>query len=346
VDYIVSDEGLGKNEFLETTKPLVVVTATGPGSGKMATCLSQLYHENKRGVKAGYAKFETFPVWNLPLDHEINIAYEAATADLNDINMIDPYHLQAYNKLAINYNRDVEIFPVLAAMFRKINGDCPYKSPTDMGVNMVGYCIIDDQAAKDASKREIIRRYYKALVDLRNSKYGAQEALNKIELLMQQTNIKLDNFELANKALDKARDTNEPAVSIELADGRIIVGKTSKLMGASAACVLNTLKVLGKINDEYLLISPSIIAPVQDLKINTLGNNNPRLHLDEVLITLAISATNNPISHLALQQLSKLKDVDAHSTVILSDGDLNTFRNLKIRLTCEPIYRKKRLYHK
>lgn len=345
VSLIVSDEGYGKNDYMETTKPLVVVTGPGPGSGKMATCLSQLYHEHKRGVKAGYAKFETFPIWNLPLKHPVNLAYEAATADLNDINMIDPFHLEAYGETTVNYNRDVEIFPVLNETFRQILGESPYKSPTDMGVNMVGNCIIDDDAAIEASKDEIVRRYYQAREDF---KTGATDetTIEKIELVMSQANVAPERRTCVKIALAKSEETDAPAVAIELEDGRIITGKTSSLLGASAAALLNALKAIGNINDDLPLIAPSIIEPIQKLKTNSLGNNNPRLHTDEVLIALSISATTNPLSHFALQQLPKMKGCEAHSTVILSEVDRNVFRKLKVNLTCEPFYQTKKLYHK
>lgn len=345
VEIIVSDEGYGKNEYIETTKPLVVVTAPGPGSGKMATCLSQLYHDHKRGIEAGYAKFETFPIWNLPLKHPVNLAYEAATADLNDVNMIDPFHLEAYGETTVNYNRDVEIFPVLNAMFEKILGESPYKSPTDMGVNMVGYCICDDEAACAASNQEIIRRYYNTKVEFKKG-HADEEAIRKIEIIMSTTNISTDMRRCVSPALKKAELTDGPAVAIELPDGSIVTGKTSSLLGASSSALLNALKKLGNINDEIPLISPSIIEPIQRLKINSLGNNNPRLHTDEILIALAISATTNPLSHLALQQLDKLKNCEAHSTVILSQVDMTTFRKLNMNLTCEDKYQTKKLYHR
>ena len=344
IPYIVSDEGYGINEYIETTKPLVVVTAPGPGSGKMATCLSQLYHEHKRGIKAGYAKFETFPIWNLPLKHPVNLAYESATADLNDINMIDPFHLEAYGETTVNYNRDVEVFPVLNAMFKQILGSSPYKSPTDMGVNMVGYCICDDEAARLASTDEIIRRYYKAKVDFTKGHTG-EDTIRKIEMIMSQAEITPDRRSVVAPALEKAQETDAPAVAIELPDGTIVTGKTSSLLGASSAALLNALKALGSINDEIPLISPNIIEPIQKLKVNTLGNNNPRLHTDEVLIALSISATTNPISHRALQMLEKLADCEAHSTVILTSVDSGTFRKLHMNLTCEDKYQTKKLYH-
>ena len=345
VPFIVSDDGYGKNDYIETSRPLVVVTAPGPGSGKMAVCLSQLYHEHKHGIKAGYAKFETFPIWNIPLKHPVNLAYEAATADLNDINMIDPFHLEAYGETTINYNRDVEIFPVLNAMFEKILGTSPYKSPTDMGVNMAGYCIMNDEAAKRASSDEIIRRYYKARVDYKKG-HTSEDTIGKIEIIMSQANIQPEERNVVKPALDKSEETEAPAVAIELPDGRIVTGKTTSLLGASSAALLNALKALGNINDEIPLISPNIIEPIQKLKVNSLGNHNPRLHTDEILIALSISATTNPVSHLALQQLDKLKDCEAHSTVILSQVDANTFRKLNVNLTCEDRYQTKKLYHR
>lgn len=345
VPLIVSDEGYGKNEYIETSRPLVVVTAPGPGSGKMATCLSQLYHDHKRGIKAGYAKFETFPIWNLPLKHPVNLAYEAATADLNDINMIDPFHLEAYGETTVNYNRDVEIFPVLNAIFERLLGKSPYKSPTDMGVNMAGNCIINDEAAICASQDEIVRRFYQAKVD---EKKGTADAsvIEKLEVIMAQANVSAECRVCVKAAISKAEETNAPALAIELPDGTIVTGKTSSLLGASSAALLNALKTLGHIHDDIPLISPNIIEPIQRLKVNSLGNHNPRLHTDEVLIALAIAATTNPVSHLALQQLEKLKDCEAHSSVILSQVDANTFRKLKINLTCEPQYQTKKLYHK
>lgn len=344
VELIVSDEGYGKNDYIETTKPLVVVTAPGPGSGKMATCLSQLYHEHKRGIKAGYAKFETFPIWNLPLKHPVNLAYEAATADLNDINMIDPFHLDAYNITTVNYNRDVEIFPVLNTMFERILGKSPYQSPTDMGVNMAGNCIINDDAAIEASRQEIIRRYYQAKCDVKKGHIG-NEVVDKIEIIMSQANITIDDRKCVAPALAKAQATDAPAMAIELNDGRIVTGKTSPLLGASAAALLNALKALGNIDDQIPLISPNIIEPIQRLKVKHLGNHNPRLHTDEILIALSIAATTNPISHMAMQQLEQLSNCEAHSSVILSEVDKNVFRKLKVNLTQEAQYQTKKLYH-
>ena len=345
VALIVSDDGYGKNDYIETERSLVVVTAPGPGSGKMATCLSQLYHENKRGIKAGYAKFETFPVWNLPLKHPVNLAYEAATADLNDVNMIDPFQLEAYGTMAVNYNRDVEIFPVLNAMFEAILGESPYKSPTDMGVNMVGNCIVDDDAVKEAAKQEIIRRYCQTLCQLRKGNASEDEVL-KIELLMKQAGITIEDRPVIGAARAKAEQTGEPAAAMELPDGTIITGKTSSLLGASSALLLNALKALGGIDDKVELISPSIIEPIQDLKINHLGNHNPRLHTDEVLIALSICAVTDPLAETAMQQIEKLKGCEVHSSVLLSQVDVNTFRKLGVNLTTEPVYQNKKLYHK
>ena len=345
VDAIVSDEGYGRNEYIETTRSLVVITAPGPGSGKMATCLSQLYHDYRRGISAGYAKFETFPIWNLPLKHPVNVAYEAATADLDDVNMIDPFHLEAYGVTAVNYNRDVEIFPVLSAMLEKISGSINYQSPTDMGVNMAGYCITDDAAVCAAARQEILRRYYAARCQERKGLSDGRDA-GKILLLMKNCGLTMDERKPVAAAAGLALLTGEPAAAIELPDGRIVTGKTSKLMGAASAMLLNALKVLGGIDDGIKLISPQVIEPVQDLKVNHLGNNNPRLHTDEVLLALSISAATDPVAEQAMQQLEKLRGAEVHSTVILSAVDENTFRHLGINLTCEPVYQSKKLYHK
>ena len=336
--HVVSDEGFGKNEYIETTRELVVVTAPGPGSGKMATCLSQLYHEHKRGRTAGYAKFETFPVWNLPLNHPVNLAYEAATADLNDVNMIDPFHLEAYGVTTVNYNRDVEAFPVLTAIFEKILGYCPYKSPTDMGVNMVGNCILNDEAAKEASRQEIIRRYYVALCDQKQGKVS-DDVVRKLELLMRKADVTPDARRTVEPALRRAEETGRPAAAMELPDGRIVTGKTSDLLGASSALLLNALKVLGGMPDEWHLISPAALDPIQHLKVEHLGNRNPRLHTDETLIALSISAATNPTAELAMEQLSKLRGCEVHSSVILSPVDEKTFKRLGVNLTCEPRYK-------
>ncbi|MGN0453348.1 MAG: DUF1846 domain-containing protein [Ruminococcus sp.] len=344
LEFIVSEEGLGKNEYIETEKQLVVITAPGPGSGKMATCLSQLYHENKHGKKSGYAKFETFPIWNLPLKHPVNIAYEAATADLNDVNMIDPYHFEAYGETTVNYNRDVEIFPVLNRMFKEILGESPYKSPTDMGVNMAGYCITDDEAVCKAAQQEIIRRYYDAMCALRQGT-GDQDVVYKTELLMKQAGLDTDRRPVIAAALQKAEETGEPAAAIQVHDGKIITGKTSSLLGASSAALLNTLKYLGGIDDDIHLISPTIIEPIQKLKVGHLGNRNPRLHIDEVLIALSICAATDEKAQIALDQLSKLKGCEVHSSVILAAIDEKTFKKLGVNLTSEPRYQTKKLYH-
>ena len=345
VPLIVSDEGYGKNDYVETSRPLVVVTAPGPGSGKMAVCLSQLYHEYKRGLKAGYAKFETFPIWNLPLQHPVNLAYEAATADLGDVNMIDPFHLAAYGETTVNYNRDVEIFPVLSAMFEKIMGECPYKSPTDMGVNMAGNCIVDDEAVCAAARQEIVRRYYTALCDRRMGAAG-DELVNKLELVMQQAHVDVSIRPVVAAAAQVAEATGKPAGAIELPDGEVVTGKTTDLMGASSSTLLNALKRLAGIDHEHHLISREAIEPIQAVKVNHLGSVNPRLHSDEILIALAISATTNPLARRALEQLSTLRGCEAHSTVILSPADTGTYSRLGLRLTCEPQYETNKLYHK
>ena len=343
IPLIVSDEGYGKNQYIETTRPLVVVTAPGPGSGKMATCLSQLYHEHKRGVHAGYAKFETFPIWNIPLKHPVNLAYEAATADLNDVNMIDPFHLDSYGETTVNYNRDVEIFPVLSAIFERIFGQCPYQSPTDMGVNMAGNCIIDDEACREASKQEIIRRYYQA-IDGQAEGTRTQEEVFKLELLMKQAHISTEDRKVTSAALLRAEVTGFPAAALELEDGRIITGKTSDLLGASAALLLNTLKELAEIPHETHVISPASIEPIQKLKTAYLGSKNPRLHTDEVLIALSSSAATSDVAKKALEQLPKLKGCQVHSSVMLSAVDRTIFQKLSVQLTCEPVYEHKRLY--
>ena len=339
VELIVSDEGYGKNDYIETQRPIVVVTAPGPGSGKMATCLSQLYHENKRGVKAGYAKFETFPIWNLPLKHHVNLAYEAATIDLNDVNMIDHFHLEAYGETAVNYNRDIEIFPVLNAMFEKIMGVSPYKSPTDMGVNMAGNCIIDDEVVRQASKEEIVRRYYQVLKDKINGKCDI-DVIRKMELIMKQAEVTVNDRVVASAALKKAETTEGPVCAIQLPDGKIVTGKTSSLLGASSAALLNALKEVAGIEDGVHLISPEVIEPLQNLKVNHLGSKNPRIHMDETLVALSICAANDPLAKKAVEGISALKGAEAHSTVILSPVDENMFKKLGINLTCEATYKK------
>ena len=345
IPHIVSDEGYGRNDYIETTRPLVVVTAPGPGSGKMATCLSQLYHHHRRGVKAGYAKFETFPIWNLPLQHPVNLAYEAATVDLNDVNMIDHFHLQAYGETTVNYNRDIEVFPVLRAMFEQIMGESPYKSPTDMGVNMAGNCIVDDEAVRAAACQEIIRRYYTALCDVRRGQ-GDKESVYKLELLMKQAGVSTADRPVVAAAEARAEETGEPAAAIELPDGTIVTGKTTELMGSSSAALLNALKKLAGLGDEVHMISREAIEPIQKVKIQHLGSQNPRLHSDEVLIALAISAATDPQADLALSQLDKLRGCDAHSSVILSAADSNVYQKLGLRMTCTPQYQSNKLYHK
>ena len=333
--HIVSDDGFGANDYIETSRSLVVVTAPGPGSGKLATCLSQLYHEHKRGITAGYAKFETFPIWNLSINHPVNLAYEAATADLNDVNMIDPFHLDAYGVTTVNYNRDVEAYPVLVAIFERILGECPYKSPTDMGVNMVGNCIVNDEAARDASRQEIIRRYYEAMCHQKRGK-NVDEALRKLELLMKKASVTPEERKVVAPALARAEATGMPAAAMELPDGRIVTGRTSDILGASSALLLNALKALGGMPDELHLISPVALDPIQHLKVDHLGNRNPRLHTDETLIALSISAATNPMAEYAMEQLSKLRGCEVHSSVILSAVDEKVFKRLGINLTCEP----------
>ena len=344
---IVSDEGYGKNDYIETQRPLVVITAPGPGSGKMATCLSQLYHEHKRGVKAGYAKFETFPIWNLPLKHPVNLAYEAATADLNDVNMIDPFHLEAYGVTTVNYNRDIEIFPVVNAMFELIAGKSPYKSPTDMGVNMAGNCIVDDEACREASRNEIIRRYFKALCDQKTGK-NVENELFKLELLLNQAGLAVGDRAVEKQAHAVSERTGgAPAAAIELPDGTVVTGKNGPLLGAASSALLNALKKLAGIDHEIDLVSARAIEPIQTLKTNYLGSRNPRLHTDEILIALSSSAAENETAAVALQQLSKLKGCDMHSTVILSSVDTDTIKRLGMYLTCEPAYEQEdRKYHK
>ncbi|MBR3282184.1 MAG: DUF1846 domain-containing protein [Ruminococcus sp.] len=337
INHIISEEGYGKNDYIETSRRLVVITAPGPGSGKMATCLSQLYHEHERGVNAGYAKFETFPIWNLPLRHPVNIAYEAATADLNDVNMIDPFHLEAYGKTTVNYNRDVEIFPVLNAMFEKILGESPYKSPTDMGVNMAGNCIIDDEAVCKAAKDEIIRRYYVGMCDYRKGQISEDEVM-KLELLMKQANVTVDDRKVVSAALEREKETGAPAAAMELPDGTILTGRTSNLLGAVSALLLNALKYFGGIPDDVLLMSPHVIEPIQNLKVKHLGNNNPRIHTDETLLALSICANTDENAKKAMEQIEKLRGCEVHSTVILSPVDERIFKRLGINLTCEPKY--------
>ena len=344
IDSIVSDEGYGKNEYIETSRSLVVVTAPGPGSGKMGTCLSQIYHDHKRGVAAGYAKFETFPIWNLPLNHPVNVAYEAATADLNDVNMIDPFHLEAYGKTTVNYNRDVEIFPVLRAMFEEIMGECPYKSPTDMGVNMAGDCIFNDENVRAAARGELIRRYYNALCNERKGTPSTTE-ITKIKILLKQSGIDVKERRCIQAALDKAEATGGPAAALELPDGRIVTGKTSALLGSTSAVLINAVKAIADIDDELNIISHEILEPVQKLKVENLGNHNPRLHTDEVLVALAITAAGSDVAKKAMDALKLLHGSELHSSVIISPVDAATLRKLGINVTCEPVYQTKKLFH-
>ena len=344
VEKIVSDEGYGKNDYIETEKPLVVITAPGPGSGKMAVCLSQLYHENIRGTKAGYAKFETFPIWNLPLKHPVNLAYEAATADLNDVNMIDPFHLEAYGKTTVNYNRDIEIFPVLNAIFEGIYGENTYyKSPTDMGVNMAGNCIIDDEACCVASKMEIIRRYYTAVNKLVREE-ATENEVYKIELLMKQAKITTDDRKVTVAAKKRAEESGVPTAAIELSDGTIITSKTSDFLGASAALLLNALKYLAGIEHDEKLIRPEAIEPIQDLKVRFLGGKNPRLHTDEVLIALSLAAVSNENAKCAIEQIPALRGCQVHTSVMLSEVDIKIFKKLGVDLTSEPVRSGLKLY--
>ena len=338
-DYVLSAQGFGKNEYIETTKPLVIVTAPGPGSGKMATCLSQLYLEHERGIQAGYAKYETFPIWNIPLQHPVNLAYEAATADLNDINMLDPYHLNAYNKIAVNYNRDIEVFPVLKTIFERIYGKSPYQSPTDMGVNMAGFCIIDEEVTKEACKQEIIRRYLDSIVKNKMGKFP-DSAVEKTLSIMKQMNASVADRACVQATRDRFEKDKVAITSIQLHDGTIITGKSSTLMRAPSAALINALKHLAGIQDDLLLLSPSVLDPIIKLKLTQLNYNNPRLHVNEVLLILAVSATTNPIADLVLHQLEKLKGTQAHSSSILSFIDQNYYNKLKIELTTEPVLNK------
>ena len=344
IEHIVSDEGFGKNDYIETSRRLVVVTGPGPGSGKMATCLSQLYHDSKRGLKSGYAKFETFPIWNIPLKHPVNLAYEAATADLDDVNMIDPFHLEAYGETTVNYNRDIEIFPVLRETFQRIMGECPYKSPTDMGVNMAGFCIFDDEACSEASRMEIIRRYYAALVRQRKGDDDGHEAA-KIEMIMKQAGISVSEREVVSAAMDKEEETGRPACAIQLPDGRLLTGRTTDLMGSASAALLNALKVLADIADPVLLMSSEIIKPVQDLKNSYTVSTSGLLHIDEILITLCLCARTDENAAAALKQLPNVKGSELHSSVILSAVDINTLRELGINVTCEPKFETTKLYN-
>ena len=344
VPLIVSDEGFGKNDYIETSRPLVVITAPGPGSGKLATCLSQLYHENKRGIHAGYAKFETFPVWNLPLKHPVNLAYESATADLSDVNMIDPFHLQAYGEVTTNYNRDVESFPILAAIFKKIYGTCPYQSPTDMGVNMVGYCISDEEVCREAAKQEVLRRYYKALLERVTDKHASGREVENIENIMDQLEITPEDRSVVGPAVEVEKETGAPAAAIELHDGTIIIGKTKEVFGCASAAIINAIKYLAKIDDDHELIPKYLLDPVQHLKTTYLGGYNPRLHSDEALIAIAMNAADDENAAAALRALPGLRDCDMHLTVIPTATEMATLRKLRLRFTCEPKYQGNKLF--
>lgn len=345
VAHIVSEQGFGRNEYIETSRDLVVVTAPGPGSGKMATCLSQMYHDHQRGIRSGYAKYETFPIWNLGLDHPVNVAYESATADLDDVNMIDPFHLAAYGEQVVNYNRDVEVFPVLSLLFDQVLGASPYKSPTDMGVNMAGYCIADDDACRHASEQEVIRRYYKALVNEKQEELEPTVS-DKIALLMSTLGISKEDRPVVAPAMDMAARTKAPAAAIELPDGRIVTGKTSDLLGSCSAMLLNALKALAGIDDDAQVLAPASIEPIQRLKTDHLGSQNPRLHTDEVLIALSVSANSDPLAARALAELRHLRGCDVHTSVILGSVDTSIFRNLGVEVTSEPVYQTKKLYRR
>ncbi len=344
VPFILSEDGFGKNDYIKTERPLVIVTAPGPGSGKLATCLSQIYNENVRGVHAGYAKFETFPVWNLPLKHPVNLAYEAATADLSDVNMIDPFHLAAYDKAAVNYNRDVESFPVLSAIFRKIYGSCPYQSPTDMGVNMVGYCISDDEVCREASRQEVIRRYYTALLQRINSRHGDQGEAERIESIMDEMELTTADRPVVTPALELEKETGAPVAAMQLADGKIITGKTKSMLGCCSAMIVNALKYLAGVDDAHELIPKHLLDPVQHLKTQYLGSQNPRLHTDETLIAIAVNAATDEYAARVLEKIPDLHDCDAHITVIPSSSEIAFLRKLRINFTCEPRYQGSKLF--
>lgn len=345
IEHIVSDEGFGKNDYIVTERPLVVVTAPGPGSGKLATCLSQLYHENKHGVTCGYAKFETFPVWNLPLKHPVNIAYEAATADLEDNNIIDPFHLEAYGSIAVNYNRDVETFPVLKAMMESILGESPYQSPTDMGVNMVGNCICDDEVCSDAARNEVVRRYFRAREQLARVGTGKEE-VGKLELLMKDAGVDVDLSPAHQAALAKAEASGLPAGALVLPDGSLVTGKTSELLGAASSLLLNALKVVAGIDDSTYIVSDAALEPICHLKTEHLHSINPRLHSDETLIALSISSATDPLAQRAIDATEALRGCDAYFSVIISSTDEKTYANLGINVCCEPVFERRAYYHR
>lgn len=344
VNTIVSDEGYGKNQYIETTRPLVVITAPGPGSGKLATCLCQLYHESKRGVKAGYAKFETFPIWNLPLKHPVNLAYEAATADLKDVNMLDYFHLEAYGKTTVNYNRDLEVFPVVKTILERISDDLKYQSPTDMGVNMCGFGITDDEVCCEAARQEIIRRYYRACVDYKTG-IGTKDSIEKIELLLGESNLSITDRNVVAPALAKSKKSKEPSMAIELHDGTIVTGRNNSIMTAPASAVLNAVKVLCGINDKIDLIAPAVLEPIVELKTAILGYKSHLCDLQEILIALSISAATNPTAKAALDTLTQLADAEAHSSHIISESDDSVIKHLKINLTSEAEFSTKYLFN-
>ena len=344
IEHIVSDDGYGKNEYIETSRSLVVITAPGPGSGKMATCLSQLYHENKRGVKAGYAKFETFPIWNLPLDHPVNIAYEAATVDLDDVNAIDPFHLAAYGETTVNYNRDIEIFPVLKAMFEHIQGESPYQSPTDMGVNMAGLAIIDDEACREAGNREIVRRYFTTAADVRRTGVG-EDLVKRMEMLMNKAGVTVDFMPTRQIAMVKAETSGASAAAIELPDGRVITGKTSTLLSAASSVLLNAMKAQAGIGDDMYIISDEALAPICDLRTEKLGHRNPHLHPGEMLIALSTSSLTNPLAGRALDALADLRGADAFFSNIITSEDEQLYKSLGINVCCEPRFENHGYYH-
>lgn len=344
VETIVSDEGYGANPYIETTRPLVVITAPGPGSGKLATCLSQLYHEYKRGVRAGYAKFETFPIWNMPLKHPVNLAYEAATADLRDVNMIDPFHLEAYGVTTVNYNRDIEVFPIVKTILRKITGDDTYKSPTDMGVNMAGYAILDDESVRKASKQEIVRRYFKSACDYKQG-ITPIETVNKVETIMKDLNLTSDYLDVVGPALAKAEASGSSAMAIKLRNGKIVTGRSTNILSAASAMILNSVKVLSDLSDDVHLISPIVLEPILKLKHDILGSKIPVLDIEDVLVALCICAATNPAAQLALSKLPELFGCEAHSSNMLTQTEESVFRKLKINLTCQPKFISKDLYY-
>lgn len=337
IPLIVSDDGYGRNEYIATKRKLCVVTAPGPGSGKMATCLSNLYHDHKHGIKAGYAKFETFPIWNLPLQHPVNLAYESATVDLDDVNMIDPFHLEAYGKTTVNYNRDVETFPVLKEIFKQILGSSPYQSPTDMGVNMAGFAIVDDEVCQRSAKEEMLRRYYATACQVRKGNCPKSE-LDKQEFLLKRADLKPEDRAIVPAALKRQAETGKPCAAIQLENGEIVVGRTSRLLGAAASVVLKVLKQLSGLPHEEKLLTEEYVKPIQQLKTLDLKSKNPNLHVEEALVALACCSSTNENAKLALAQLPRLRNLEFHSSVILSPVDEGTIRRLGMHLTCSPEY--------